>query len=120
MANHNEIGEKGEAIAKEFLEKKGYKILATNYRYKKNEIDIVAEHRGVLVIVEVKTRQSSYLAGPEDTVSKSKQSAIIKCTNAYIIENEIDLETRFDIISIILNQQSRSIDHIEEAFYPLI
>lgn len=120
MANHNEIGEKGEAIAKSFLEKKGYKILATNYRFKKYEVDIVAQHEGKLVVVEVKTRQSSYLAGPEDTVSKTKQSAIIKCSNAFIIENEIDLETRFDIISIILNQNEKSIDHIEDAFYPLL
>ncbi|MFK8043980.1 MAG: YraN family protein [Crocinitomicaceae bacterium] len=120
MANHNEIGEKGEALAKSFLEKKGYKILATNYRFKKLEIDIVSEFKGKLVVAEVKTRQSSYLAGPEDTVSKSKQRGIVKCANAYIIENEIDMETRFDIISIILNQNEKSIDHLEDAFYPLL
>ena len=73
-----------------------------------------------MVVIEVKSRQSSFLAGPEDTVSKSKQNAIIKCANAYIIENEIDLETRFDIISIIINQKEKRIDHIEDAFYPLV
>jgi putative endonuclease len=72
-----------------------------------------------LIIVEVKTRASRYLAGPEITVTKSKQQLIIKAANQYIIENEIDLETRFDIISIILNQQETDIDHLVDAYYPL-
>lgn len=119
MANHNEIGKIGEELAHAFLVKKGYKVLASNYRFKHLEIDLVCEKDHTLVVVEVKTRQSSYLAGPEDTVSKSKQKGIIKCANAYITEHEIDLETRFDIISIILNAKGTHIDHIEDAFYPL-
>ncbi len=118
MANHNEIGEKGERIAKSYLEKKGFDILKTNFRYKKHEIDIIAQKDNKLLIVEVKTRQSSYLANPEQTVSKKKQNAIIKCANAYIVENEIDLDTRFDIISIILNNKEQTIEHVEDAFYP--
>lgn len=120
MAEHNEIGEKGEAMAKEYLEKKGYEILDTNYRFKKNEADIITQFNNKLVVVEVKTRKSRYLAGPEDTVSKKKQRAIIKCANAYIDEHEIDLETQFDIISIILNEKEKSLEHIEDAFYPLL
>ncbi|MFD1551507.1 endonuclease [Putridiphycobacter roseus] len=119
MANHNEIGKKGEEIAKKYLLDKGYKVLACNYRFKHLEIDIICEKDCHLIIVEVKTRQSSYLAGPEDTVSKTKQKGIIKCANAYIIEHEIDMETRFDIIAIILNTNEKSIVHIEDAFYPL-
>ncbi|MDX1349107.1 MAG: YraN family protein [Putridiphycobacter sp.] len=120
MAIHNEIGEKGEALAKAFLEKKGYEILSTNYRFKKLEIDIIAIYQNQLVVVEVKTRQSPYLAGPEDTVSKTKQKGIVKCANNYITENEIDIDTRFDIISVILNQKGTKIEHIEDAFYPTV
>jgi len=120
MANHNEIGKKGEKIAQSYLKKKGYRILATNYRFKKLEVDIICEKDDYLVVVEVKTRQSSYLAGPEDTVSKTKQKGIIKCANAYIIEYEIDMETRFDIISVLLNNNTQDIEHIEGAFYPLL
>jgi putative endonuclease len=119
MAEHNELGKKGEALAAAFLIKNGYKVLAKNYRFKKLELDIIAEYKNELIIVEVKTRASRYLAGPEITVTKSKQQLIIKAANQYIIENEIDLETRFDIISIILNQQETDIDHLVDAYYPL-
>jgi putative endonuclease len=120
MAIHNEIGEKGEALAKAYLEEKGHEILATNYRFKKLEIDIITKYQDQLVVIEVKTRQSAYLAGPEDTVSKTKQQGIIRCANAYIMENEIDLETRFDIISIMLHQRGSKIEHFEDAFYPTL
>lgn len=119
MAEHNELGKKGEALASEFLVKNGYKILSKNYRFKKLELDIIAEYKNELIIVEVKTRASRYLAGAEVTVTKNKQKLIIKGANQYIIENKIDLETRFDIISIILNQQETDIDHLIDAFYPL-
>lgn len=119
MAEHNELGEKGEDLATQFLRKKGYKILQRNYRFKKLEIDIIAQDQNELVVVEVKTRASSYLAGPEDTVSKGKQKSIVTAANQYIIENEIDLETRFDIVSIILNEKETNIDHLIDAFYPL-
>lgn len=119
MAEHNELGEKGEELATLFLKKKGYKILCRNYRFKKLEIDIIAKDQDDLVIVEVKTRASRYLAGPEDTVTKGKQRSIIKAANQYIIENEIDLETRFDIVSIILNEKETDINHLVDAFYPL-
>ena len=119
MAEHNELGKKGEDLATQFLIKKGYKILSRNYRFKKLEIDIIAEYKNELIIVEVKTRASRFLAGPEETVTKGKQKSIIKAANQYIIEHEVDLETRFDIISIILNQKETSIEHLEDAFYPL-
>ena len=76
MAEHNELGKKGEALAVTFLNKNGYKILAKNYRFKKLELDIIAEYKNELIIVEVKTRASRYLAGPEVTVTKNKQKLI--------------------------------------------
>jgi putative endonuclease len=118
MAEHNELGKKGEALAVDFLTQKGYDILSTNYRFKHLEIDIIAKNNSQIVFVEVKTRQTSFLAGPEETVTKSKQKLIIKAANQYIIENEIDEESRFDIISIILNNNTKSIEHLEDAFYP--
>lgn len=118
MADHNDLGAKGEALAFSYLQKKGYKILSKNYRFKRNEIDIVAEFDNTLIIVEVKTRASRFLAGPEETVTKSKQKTIIKVANEYIHEHEVDLDTRFDIISIILNEKETSIEHLIDAFYP--
>jgi putative endonuclease len=65
MAEHNELGEKGEELARNFLRKKGYKIIERNWRFGKDEIDIIAIDNDYLVIVEVKTRRSNYFAEPE-------------------------------------------------------
>ena len=119
MAEHNELGKFGEEQALAYLQQHGYDILETNWTFQKAEIDIIAQDQNELVVVEVKTRASSYLAGPEDTVSKGKQKSIVTAANQYIIENEIDLETRFDIVSIILNEKETNIDHLIDAFYPL-
>ncbi len=118
MADHNELGKKGEDLACTYLVQKGYKILKRNYRFKHMEIDIVAEKEGILVVIEVKTRQSDFMAGPEITVTKSKQKAIIKVANAYIETLTYDPDTRFDIISILLNEKQFELEQIEDAFYP--
>lgn len=120
MADHNELGKIGEQIAVDFLIEKGHKILDRNFRFKHLEVDIVTEHDGLLKIVEVKTRQSTYLTDPRELVSKTKQKGIIKAANHYIQENEIDLETQFDLIVIILNEKMKKIEHFEDAFYPTL
>jgi putative endonuclease len=109
MAEHNELGEKGEELARNFLRKKGYKIIETNWRFGKD-----------LVIVEVKTRRSNYFCEPEFAVNKKKQSFLIRAAHAYIIRKDIDLETRFDIVSIIITSQKTHINHIDFAFYPTL
>lgn len=120
MADHNELGKLGEDMAFKHLLKQGYTILQRNYRFKHLEIDIIAEMNQELVIVEVKTRQSTYLSDPSLLVSKSKQKGIIKAADAYIQENEIDLDCRFDVIVIVQNAKESTIEHIEDAFYPTL
>lgn len=119
MANHNELGIQGEKMAVAFLRKKGYSIRARNYRFKHLEIDIVAEYENKLIIVEVKTRNSDYLADPYNTISKTKQRNLIQCANAFLHENELDCETQFDIISIQFSKAESKIEHLEDAFYPI-
>ena len=120
MAEHNELGEIGEQIAVDFLVKKGHKVLDRNFKFKKLEIDIVTEFENKIIVTEEKTRQSDYLTDPRELVSKSKQKGIVKTANYYIQENEIDLETQFDVIVIVLNQKQKDIRHIEDAFYPTL
>ncbi len=120
MAEHNELGEKGEELARNFLRKKGYKIIETNWRFGKDEIDIIAIDNDYLVIVEVKTRSSNYFVEPEFAVNKKKQSFLIRAAHAYIIKKDIDLEARFDIVSIIITSQKTHINHIDFAFYPTL
>lgn len=120
MPNHIETGIKGERAAEDFLIQKGYKILEKNWRYKKLELDIIAFYNNTLVIVEVKSRTGTYFQQPFQAVTKKKQRFIIEATNAYIEKNNIDFETRFDIISIVERNNKFEIEHIEDAFYPLV
>ena len=120
MAKHNELGRKGEEIALQHLKKNQYSILETNWRFGKDEIDIIAKKEDMLVIVEVKTRSSNYLTEPEFAVTKKKQGFIIRAANAYIDKKDLELECRFDIISIVVYPQDHTLEHIEDAFYPTL
>lgn len=120
MAEHNDFGKLGEKLAADYLTQKGYRIVATNWHHGHEEIDIVAYDGDELVVVEVKTRQSRNYGDPEIAVSKSKQRSIIRVAEAYIIENDLNVQTRFDVISIVANQYEQTIEHIEDAFYPTL
>jgi len=120
MAEHNDLGKKGEEIAAGFLEKKGYQILEKNWRQWRNEIDLIAKDGNYLVIIEVKTRQSNYFGEPETAVTRDKQRALIRAANAYVRYKNINCEVRFDILSILISKTSEQVHHIEDAFYPTL
>ncbi len=117
MAEHNELGRKGEALAVEFLVSNGYEILARNWRYGRAEIDILAQKNGFLVVVEVKTRTSDVYGKPEIFVNRKKIGLLMEAVNAFMEEKNLDLEVRFDIISIVSNRYGNRIEHIKNAFY---
>ena len=120
MAEHNELGDSGEKLALSFLKEKSYEILATNWRFGADEIDIIARHNNFLVIVEVKTRSSNYYGEPEVFVTKQKQKFLIRATQNYINQHDINEECRFDIIAIVSKNGKNTIHHIEDAFYPTL
>jgi putative endonuclease len=122
MADHLEFGKKGETIAAEYLQKKGYKIIDTNWRSGKNEIDIVAREESgkYVVVVEVKSRHSLYGGEPETAVTRDKQKSLIRAANAYVRIKNVQEEIRFDIISILITKEGEKINHIEDAFYPTL
>ena len=120
MAEHNDVGKFGEEMAQNHLLAKGYKIIAKNWRFGKDEIDIVAKHNNFLVIVEVKTRSTDFFGDPEEAVTKKKQKFLVRAADAYINNNKIAEEVRFDIISIVVTGSHWEINHIEDAFYPTI
>ena len=117
MADHNETGKNGETIAFQYLRDKGYLILEQNWHNHHQEIDIIATKGNELVIVEVKCRTGTPLVEPYAAVNRNKQNQLIKAANAYIQRKNMNMETRFDVISITLGQEV-GIDHIEYAFYP--
>ena len=117
MAEHNDLGKKGEEIAARYLLGKGYTILEQNWRHKRDEIDIIASDGNYLIIVEVKTRSTSYFGEPEEAVTDKKQKFMIRAAEEYVISNDIHMEIRYDIISIIIGGNQQRIRHIEDAFY---
>jgi len=116
MAQHNELGAKGETLAVDYLYNKGYRIVEKNWVCCKNEIDIIVEDEDFIVFVEVKTRSNGNWGNPEESVSRSKINRIIEASHQYLTENDIDKPARFDVISIIINGNSTRIDHFEDAF----
>ena len=117
MAHHNELGKIGEQLATEYLLAKGYEVLARNFFYDKAEIDIIARKKEVLVVVEVKTRNNDFFGNPQEFVTKNKIKLLVKAANEYIISNELDIEVRFDVISILKNDKTEKIEHFKNAFY---
>ncbi len=117
MAYHNELGKKGEELAKQFLQKEGYKILESNFVFQKAEIDIIAQKEDTLIVVEVKTRSSVDFGNPEDFVSPKKIKLLVKAIDEYVNLKNLDLSIRFDIISILHEKGDFMIEHLEDAFY---
>jgi putative endonuclease len=117
--NHIELGQKGEEVAVNHLCTKGYEVIERNYKWKNAELDIICRKNDLLIVVEVKTRNSKALGEPFLSVNRSKQRQIIKVTNHYIESNDVQEEIQFDVVSVILNQHQLQIEHIENAFYPI-
>ena len=116
MAKHNDLGELGEALAVEFLQKNNFKVIERNWRYKKAEVDIIAQKNNVLAIVEVKTRSSNYFGNPQDFVNQKKIKLLVEAVNEYVISKNLDVDVRFDIIAITKNNNHFDIEHLEDAF----
>ena len=114
--NSKQIGDNGELLAINFLKNNGYKIVETNWRCQRYEIDIIAFKNNEIIIVEVKTRATDFFGSPEDAVDKRKRKKIIITANAFLEQRNIDFEVRFDIISILNTKNGNSIKHIKDAF----
>jgi len=119
--NTHKTGKKGEEIIMEFLQKRGYTILETNWRWKKKEIDIIAlGPRNELIFAEVKTRSYFFMNGPAFSVTLKKQKNIIDAAHHYILQKNLNPpHIRFDVIALIKQNRSMEIKHIENAFYPV-
>jgi putative endonuclease len=120
MAENHQLGQSGEQMAANFLKKNGYTVLETNWRQGPLEVDIIARKENILVIAEVKTRSTNVFGEPEEFVTRQKQKNLIRAANFYIIENNLDVEARFDILSVLHKGNTFKIYHIEDAFYPTL
>ncbi|MEJ5993501.1 YraN family protein [Pedobacter sp. Du54] len=118
MAQHNDLGKRGEQLAKQFLIQKGYEILDENWVYERAEIDLIAYVNKVIVFIEVKARSSTGFGLPEDFVNIVKQQHMANAADAYLEIMNHDGEVRFDIVSVLFNPNNQTIKHIEDAFWP--
>jgi putative endonuclease len=112
----DELGKWGEDFATNFLLQNGYSLIERNVRFKKYEVDIIAEKDDELIVVEVKARITAEIGEPWRAVTKSKQRQIITVADYYVQKNQIDKNVRFDIISIVHNNYRTNLEHIIGAF----
>jgi putative endonuclease len=112
------LGKIGEDLAVGLLKKNGYRILERNYKIKLGEIDIIAEDKGTLVFVEVKTRQSDRCGLPLESVVKHKQRQITKVALAFLKEKKfLDKFARFDVVSVLYSScGGHKLELIKNAF----
>lgn len=107
------LGNKGEALAKEYLIKQKYKILDTNYSNKLGEIDIIAKDDDTIVFVEVKARETARFGLPREAITPYKQQKIRKVAILYLMKkNLLNEKTRFDCIDVLGDK----ITHIKNCF----
>lgn len=120
MHSYNkEIGSFGEALARDYLISKGYKILNMNFRNKFGEIDIICKKNNLLIFCEIKSRYSNSFGSPIESITCYKQKQIIKLSELYLISKKYyNFNVRYDIIEVIFNTitSSHIINHVQDAF----
>lgn len=116
--DNQQKGFTGEALAVSYLKRKGYEIVATNWRFQHLEIDIVATINGLMVFIEVKLRHDQSLENPRDAINKTKEKRLINAAEAWVMAHNFDGESRFDLIAIMQHGKTFKIEHIENAFNP--
>ena len=120
MVQNNLVGAWGEALAATYLQKKRYKLLASRYRCRFGEIDLIVANRKYLVFVEVKLRKSSSFAEAREYVNFAKQNRIRSTAAMYLSTNPTKLQPRFDVMEIYapegMSTANPEIYHMEDAF----
>ncbi|MBI3316498.1 MAG: YraN family protein [Candidatus Omnitrophica bacterium] len=115
---HLSLGERGEMMAWHYLIQQGYKIIEKNYRCPLGEMDVIAQKKGYLCFIEIKTRSGRVLGYPEEAVSLPKQKKLIRIAEWYLKEiRKGDLRVSFDVLAITLNEnENPQFRLIENAF----
>jgi putative endonuclease len=108
--------DKGEELAASYLEKKGYKILASNFNGKGFEIDLITRKGAIIAFVEVKRRKSSDFMSPLSSIDRKRKDHIIKGAKYFLLSNDLygKCDVRFDIVTVIGDENN--IEHYEDAF----
>ena len=120
MGRNNLVGAWGEAVAAAYLERKHYRIIASGYRCRFGEIDLIAQHNGFLVFVEVKLRKSDTFAKAYEFVDLRKQQRLHTTASLYLSQYPTQLQPRFDVVEVYAPEGTATkhpvIHHLEGAF----
>ncbi len=115
--NKRQKGKEGELIAADYLRKKGFKIIETNFTCRIGEIDIIAKKGDTVCFIEVKLRKSKSFGSPFEAIDWRKREKIFKTAQYYCLVNKIiDKQLRFDAIGINLSEGVPEIEHLENIF----
>lgn len=114
----NELGNKGEQIAADYLAQKGFKIVERNWTFDHKELDIIAYDNDNLVFVEVKTRTGYLYEHPLEAISSKKIRYLTIAADTYLRMNELDVESRFDVITVVFYGEKYELKHYPNAFIP--
>ena len=119
----SETGKAGEALAADLLEAKGYLVMDRNYRFGREEVDLVcfepnaANDGGEIVFVEVKARSGTGFGRPEAAVDEAKQKAIRRVAEAFLHERKLfPSPVRFDVVAVLFGAGEPEVEHFENAF----
>jgi putative endonuclease len=118
MPDKRTIGNDGERRALDFLRKRGFSILATNFRTRGGEIDIIVRKKNLIAFIEVKTRLSSRYGSPEEAIDRRKTRRMIKTAKYFLCKNGLygKTEVRFDVLAVLRRDATFEIEHFTNAF----
>ena len=117
MSTSGGTGRLGENLAAAYLERRGMRLTARNYRCRFGEIDLIAWDADVLCFVEVKARTNWEMGLPREYVTAKKQEKLRAAAALYLSEQGLDCPARFDVAEVYLKAGRRArIDYIKNAF----
>jgi putative endonuclease len=120
MGRNNIVGAWGESVAAQYIRRKGYQVIATGYRCRYGEIDLIAQNRRYLVFIEVKLRKSDRFAQAREFVDTHKQDRLRATASMYLDQFPTELQPRFDVVEVYAPEGTETkyphIIHLEDAF----
>ncbi len=116
MSTHNNLGKRGEELAKEYFEQNNYEILYCNWRYSRFEVDIIASKNNVLHFIEVKARSNNRFGHPEESVDKKKIRNLMNAAEEFLHQFPQWKRIQFDILSVTIKEDQTEFFLIEDVY----
>ena|SRR5664279_6445543 len=119
LSKRQALGQRAEKLAADYLEQRGYTVLARNWRRPEGELDLVVGSEGLCIFVEVRSRTGTDRGHPLETVDARKRAQVVRAAKAYLNEGQSTAPVfRFDVVSVTfaLDDSAPEIVHVEDAF----